>query len=128
MQPSQPALWEAQSRNVELLDGDIRHRLNLRYQVFLQQALMYLAPTYLAPTILAPTNLEPNRLMVEGFHQTKLRRQNSLQILPLPSRPYRHNNPKQRCVFGPTMNFHLRMLQREVLTLHQVQQCGDEVS
>jgi len=27
-----------------------------------------------------------------------------------------------------TMNFHPRMLQREVLTLHQVQQCGNEVS
>jgi hypothetical protein len=34
----------------------------------------------------------------------------------------------QRFADDPTMNFHLRMRQKEVLTLHQVQQCGDEVS
>jgi hypothetical protein len=123
MQPSQLALWEAQSRNVELPDGDIRHRPNSMCQVFLQQA-----QTYLAPTNQVPTNQVPNRLMVEGSHQTKHRTQTSLHPLLGSSRLDRHNNPKQRCVFGLMMNFHLRMLQREVLTLHQVQQCGDEVS
>jgi hypothetical protein len=114
-------------------DVDIRHRPNSRCQVFLQQALTYLAQTYLAPTNQVPTNQVPtnqvpNRLMVEGFHQSKHRTQPAHQPLLGSSRLDRHNNPKQRCVFGSMTNFHLRMLQREVLTLHQVQQCGDEVS
>jgi hypothetical protein len=109
-------------------DVDIRHRPNSRCQVFLQQALTYLAQTYLVPTNQVPTNQVPNRLMVEGFHQTKHRTQTSLHPLLGSSRLDRHNNPKRRCVFGSMTNFHLRMLQREVLTLHQVQQCGDEVS
>jgi len=54
--------------------------------------------------------------------------QTSLQPLHHPSRLDRRNNPKQRCADGSMMNFHPRMRQREVLTLHQVQQCGDEVS
>jgi hypothetical protein len=54
--------------------------------------------------------------------------QTSLHPLLGSSRLDRHNNPKQRCADDPMMNFHLRMLQREVLTLHQVQQYGDEVS
>jgi hypothetical protein len=66
--------------------------------------------------------------MMEGFHQTKHRTQPAHQPLLGSSRLDRHNNPKQRCVFGSMTNFHLRMLQREVLTLHQVQQYGDEVS
>jgi hypothetical protein len=66
--------------------------------------------------------------MMEGFHQTKHRTQTSLHPLHHPLQFDRHNNSKQRCVFGSMTNFHLRMPQREVLTLHQVQQCGDEVS
>jgi hypothetical protein len=65
--------------------------------------------------------------MVEGSRQTKhqmLLVLLTLQHLFLLDR----RNTTLHCADGWTMNFHLRMLQREVLTLHQVQQCGNEVS
>jgi hypothetical protein len=133
MEPSQLALWEAQLRNVELPDGDIHHRLLMSCPLLLRSTLLchHLVLCHrkaLCHHLVLCHQKVLCHLMVEGFHQTKHRMQTSLHPLLGSSRLDRHNNPKQRCVYDSMMNFHLRMPQKEVLTLHQVQQCGDEVS
>jgi hypothetical protein len=65
--------------------------------------------------------------MAEGSHQTKHQTPLVRLVQPYLFQPGRRNT-MQRFADDPMMNFHLRMLQKEVLTLHQVQQCGDEVS